>query len=63
MISAQQLALILSEEFARSNWGYIEPRLFYHVANPEPEDGNDKDVEGMERVLARVARRLSEESG
>lgn len=59
MITKQELARILAEEFERGCWGDIDPYLFRRVA--EPEDGNDDDVGGMEAVLERVVARLNGE--
>lgn len=63
MITKEGLARVLYEEFERDAWGDIDPYLFYRVSKPEPEDGNDDDVAGMEAVLERVVARLNAEEG
>jgi hypothetical protein len=63
MITKETLARLLHEEFERDHWGDVDPDLFRHVADPEPEDGNYDDVMSLRAVLERVAVRLNAGDG
>jgi len=55
IVTPEQLGKLLHEEFAKDNWGDIDP--FYFNKPPKKDDGTEMD--GLYEVLKRVCNRLN----
>lgn len=57
-LTAEQLGKILGEEFARDNWGVMDPSDFAAIAEYADSDLGEEARE-VRKVLERVVKRLN----